>query len=100
MRIWDVENLFLTCLAFTVKVHTVYEANPRGPATLPIITANILVGRDLTKKRAFVRALTNAAVEALGAPIESVRVIINEMEPDHYGIAGVTVAEKNQRKQD
>lgn len=66
---------------------------------MPIIVANILVGRDVAKKAAFVRALTNAAVDALGAPVESVRVIINEMPPEHYGIAGETIAEKNERKQ-
>lgn len=66
---------------------------------MPIIIANILVGRSDAKKRAFVRALTNATVEALGAPAESVRVIINEMDAGHYGIAGVTIAEKNEKKQ-
>jgi len=66
---------------------------------MPIITANILVGRDTAKKTAFVRALTQAAVDTLGAPVESVRVIINEMEPEHYGIAGETVAEKNAKRQ-
>jgi 4-oxalocrotonate tautomerase len=65
---------------------------------MPIITANILIGRTAEKKAAFVRALTDAAVDALGAPVESVRIIINEMPPEHYGIAGVTVAERNAAK--
>jgi 4-oxalocrotonate tautomerase len=61
---------------------------------MPIITAHILAGRDTEKKRAFIRALTQAAVDTLDAPVESVRVILSEMDPEHFGIAGSSVAER------
>jgi 4-oxalocrotonate tautomerase len=40
------------------------------------------------KKEALIEKVTLAIYESLGAPIETIRVIINEMPKQHYGIAG------------
>jgi 4-oxalocrotonate tautomerase len=63
---------------------------------MPIATINIIEGRDDEKKEALIQKVTQAIHESLDAPIESIRVIINEMPVQHYGIAGVSV--KKMRK--
>jgi 4-oxalocrotonate tautomerase len=61
---------------------------------MPIIQAFLLEGRSDEKKAAFIAAVTNAAVTSLGAPIESIRVIITEMPATDYGIAGKSFRQK------
>jgi len=45
-------------------------------------------GRSEDQKRAIIEKVTAALVEAVGAPIETVRVIITEIPKAHWGIAG------------
>ena len=61
---------------------------------MPIIQAFLLEGRSEEKKAAFIEAVTDAAVSSLGAPIESIRVIISEMPATDYGIAGKSFKQK------
>jgi 4-oxalocrotonate tautomerase len=61
---------------------------------MPIIQAFLLEGRSEEKKAAFISAVTEAAVTSLGAPIESIRVIITEMPATDYGIAGKSFKQK------
>lgn len=61
---------------------------------MPIIQAFLLEGRDETKKSAFIAAVTEAAVSSLGAPRESIRVIITEMPATNFGVAGQSFKEK------
>ena len=61
---------------------------------MPIIQAFLLEGRSEEKKAAFIAAVTDAAVSSLGAPIESIRVIISEMPATDYGIAGKSFKQK------
>jgi 4-oxalocrotonate tautomerase len=58
---------------------------------MPIATINIIEGRADEKKEALIQKVTQAIHESLDAPIESIRVIINEMPVQHYGIAGQSV---------
>ncbi|HOJ02910.1 MAG TPA: 2-hydroxymuconate tautomerase [Bacteroidota bacterium] len=60
---------------------------------MPIIVAHILEGRDAEQKRALIRALTDAAMQTLNAPADTVRVIISEMGKDEYGIGGKSARE-------
>jgi 4-oxalocrotonate tautomerase len=60
---------------------------------MPIVTINILEGRTKEQKTNLIKNVSSAVMETLGAPPESVRVIINEMPFDHYGIAGLPVLE-------
>jgi 4-oxalocrotonate tautomerase len=48
-------------------------------------------GRDEAKKTAAIAAVTKALVESLGVKEESVRVILLEIPPAHWGIAGKPV---------
>ncbi|WP_422561264.1 tautomerase family protein, partial [Parvibaculum sedimenti] len=43
------------------------------------------------------KALTDAAVTAVGVRPEQVRVVINETPLEHYAVAGITFAERDER---
>ena len=55
---------------------------------MPIVTVNMMEGRDPDKIQAMIAEVSKAISHSLDAPIESIRVIVNEMEPHQYGIAG------------
>ncbi|PMS38586.1 4-oxalocrotonate tautomerase [Trinickia symbiotica] len=56
---------------------------------MPLIQVTLIEGRTINAKAALIDHLTEAAVEALGAPRESVRVIIQEVPAAHWGVGGV-----------
>lgn len=58
---------------------------------MPIATINIIEGRTDEQKEELIEKVTLAIHEALDAPLASVRVIINEMPKQHFGIAGQSV---------
>jgi 4-oxalocrotonate tautomerase len=55
---------------------------------MPIIQVTLMEGRDDAKKEALIHALTEAAHESIGAPRESVRVVLVEVPKAHFGIGG------------
>lgn len=55
---------------------------------MPIVTVNMMEGRSDEQKEQMIAEVSDALVRSLGAPIESVRVLINEMPKQHFGIAG------------
>lgn len=59
---------------------------------MPLIQVTMLEGRTVEQKHAFIKELTDAAVKALDAPIESIRVAIYEVGGDDWGIGGVPVS--------
>ncbi|MDR3379561.1 MULTISPECIES: 2-hydroxymuconate tautomerase [Cupriavidus] len=58
--------------------------------TMPIMQVFLIEGRTDEQKARLIRALTDAAVESIGAPVESVRVMITEVPNTQFGIAGKT----------
>lgn len=64
---------------------------------MPIITVNLLTGRDPALKTALIRELADTTVRTLGVPLASVRVILNEVPPEHWGIGNETKAEQTAR---
>jgi|TARA_R110000868_G_scaffold40927_2_gene140531 4-oxalocrotonate tautomerase len=58
---------------------------------MPIAQINIIEGRTDEQKEALINEVTDAIVRAIGAPKQSVRVIINEMPKQNFGIAGESV---------
>ena len=56
---------------------------------MPIIDITILEGRTDEQKSALITEVTDATVRALGAPPQSIRVIIREIQPAHFAVAGV-----------
>lgn len=61
---------------------------------MPIIDVTLTEGRKPEQLRALVSKLTRAAVEAVGAPQESVRVILREVPATHFAAGDVTIEER------
>lgn len=55
---------------------------------MPIINIHMLSGRTNGQKRALVRAVTDAVTSTLMVKEEKVKIIIIEMKPNGYAIAG------------
>jgi 4-oxalocrotonate tautomerase len=60
---------------------------------MPIANLQILQGREPPLKAALIRSVTAAIVDALKVKPESVRVIITEVAPEHWGIGGASAKE-------
>lgn len=56
---------------------------------MPIIEVTLLEGRTQATKQRLIEALTNAAVDAVGASRDSVRVMIWEIPPHNFAVGGV-----------
>ena len=55
---------------------------------MPLIEVNILKGRTDEQKQALLSAITKAVLDSIDAPLSTIRVWINEMDPKHYMVAG------------
>lgn len=55
---------------------------------MPVAQINILEGRTDEQKEMLIREVTDAIARSLGAPTESVRIIITEMPKQHFGMGG------------
>jgi len=60
---------------------------------MPIMQVFLMEGRTDEQKARLILALTDAAMESIGAPRESVRVMITEIPKIHFGVGGKTAAE-------
>jgi 4-oxalocrotonate tautomerase len=56
---------------------------------MPIIDVTLLEGRSHEQKQKLVAKITDAAVEALGAPRDAVRIILREVPKHHFAVGGV-----------
>lgn len=56
---------------------------------MPFAQIYIIEGRTEDQKRAVIEKVTQALVEALGAPKENVRVWIHDVPKENWGIGGV-----------
>ena len=61
---------------------------------MPLIEVTLVEGRSAAQLRTLVSALTQAAVEAVDAPLESVPVILREVPATHFAAGDVTIAER------
>lgn len=61
---------------------------------MPIIQINMMQGRSDQQKKRLVERVTDAVVEAIDAPRENVRILIHEMGPYDFAVAGVPAAER------
>lgn len=65
---------------------------------MPLIEIHLLQGRTKEQKKALLEAVTKAVHESINAPLETIRVWIQEFPPDEYMVAGVLYAEKDKGK--
>lgn len=56
---------------------------------MPVIQVTIIEGRSAEAKKELIKKLTDATVEAIGAPRETIRVILQEVPAAHWGVGGV-----------
>lgn len=57
---------------------------------MPFAQIYMIEGRSEDQKRAVIQKVTQALVEALGAPQQNVRVWIQDVPKENWGIAGET----------
>lgn len=57
---------------------------------MPLIQVTMIEGRSPAMKEDLIRLLTRSTVEAIGAPHDSVRVILQEVPSSHWGVGGVS----------
>jgi len=55
---------------------------------MPIVSISMLEGRSDEQKELMINEVSEAIARSLDAPKESVRVLIYEMPPQHFGIGG------------
>ena len=60
---------------------------------MPIVIVHMMEGRDDPKKARAIAAMTKRVVETLDVKAETVRVILQEVPKQHWGIAGKPVGE-------
>jgi 4-oxalocrotonate tautomerase len=61
---------------------------------MPFIEVTLVEGRSPEQLRALISGLTQAASDAVGAPPESVRVVVREVPATHWAAGDVTIAER------
>ncbi len=65
---------------------------------MPVVLIHMLCGRDAETKKHLLQEMTAAVTSSLGVAPESVRVIINELPAEHYGVAGLPIMEFRSRQ--
>lgn len=61
---------------------------------MPLVEVTMVEGRTPDQIRALISALTDAVVGSVGAPRESVRVVVREVPLTHFAAGDVTIAER------
>jgi 4-oxalocrotonate tautomerase len=64
---------------------------------MPIIEISLVQGRPRDRMPILIKQMTDVVEETLGLPRETIRVIIREVPPELWGVAGVTKALLNGR---
>lgn len=55
---------------------------------MPIVQVDLLEGRSPERIAALIREVSEAVAHSLDAPLESVRVVVREMQEHQYGVGG------------
>jgi 4-oxalocrotonate tautomerase len=55
---------------------------------MPLVYINMMEGRPPEKIERMITAVSDAIASSLEAPLDTVRVMVYEMQPHQYGIAG------------
>jgi 4-oxalocrotonate tautomerase len=60
---------------------------------MPLIQVSLAKGRSPEQLHALGEAITVAVEGAIGAPRETIRVVLTECEPQHWFVGGETLAD-------
>lgn len=63
---------------------------------MPLIEVSLIEGRSEERIRALIGALTQAAVSAIDAPPETVRVLVRELPARHWAVGGQAIADRKE----
>jgi 4-oxalocrotonate tautomerase len=55
---------------------------------MPLVHVDLMEGRSPERIAAMIRSVSEAIADSLEAPIDSVRVVVNQMAPHEYGVGG------------
>ena len=61
---------------------------------MPLIEVHLLEGRTDEQKKALLSAITKAVQDSVGAPLDTIRVWIQEFSPKEYMVSGVLAADR------
>jgi 4-oxalocrotonate tautomerase len=59
---------------------------------MPIVDITMIEGRPPERKRALIWEVTDTVERVLGVPRDTIRVVLREVPPQNYGVAGVPKA--------
>jgi 4-oxalocrotonate tautomerase family enzyme len=59
---------------------------------MPTLEVFLPEGHEVARKAQLIAGLTQATVTAIGAPAESVRILLSELPPHDFGLGGVSNA--------
>lgn len=65
-----------------------------GGENMPIVQMEIKKGRTVDQKREMVKEVTEAICRTLNCSPEAVRIIIREMNDEHFAVAGKLVIDQ------
>jgi len=65
---------------------------------MPLVEIHLLEGRTKEQKKALLEAVTAAVHQSIQAPLDSIRVWIQEFPSDEFMSAGILASEKKQVK--
>lgn len=66
--------------------------------TMPIVEITLVEGRRPDQLRTLIAKVTQACVESVDAPVESVRVILREVPATHFAAGDVTIDERRAQR--
>lgn len=55
---------------------------------MPMLNVQILQGHSAAKKTELLKKLTQSVLDSIGAPLASIRVVLQEIPPEHVIVAG------------
>ena len=61
---------------------------------MPIINVQMLSGRTAEQKQHLIRELAEGTIRALGVPEQAIRILLTEVEPQHWGVGTISKAEQ------
>ena len=64
---------------------------------MPLVTIYIIQGRSAETKEKLIQEVTHTVSHVLDAPVENVRVLIQEMPATHWGIAGQSMEKRREQ---
>ncbi|MDG2174621.1 MAG: tautomerase family protein [Gammaproteobacteria bacterium] len=63
---------------------------------MPIINISMVEGRSAEQKEAMGQAITRVVQETIGAPLDTIKIVINEIPPELWFSNGVSIQSRHE----